>query len=638
MQVNIPEVGLVNFPDTMTPDQVHQTISTQIWPQVQASKMKFSSANVPGPTQPNFNNARAAGGVSAGPEQPWGTGREFGLNMLQDFQAVAQKTPTDVPQTVGQGLHNSAIHALQGLTTPTGAALGAAAMVPGLDIPLAGLLAGMGAKGMGEVAGNIAGAQNPSIGQKVEAGGDIAQNALMMLPGVAHTALPEMAGAAAKLPGDFIQDMRGQQRPTLNFGFGKATPNLPSSKPVGVPPTPPSEPIKTVPPLTASTALPVQPKSDWEQYQTVQKKMMSSEFGSPEFQNAWKENEIIKNRNGGMPPQDPNANKASVSGKAPTTAQPPVAEAKPVVSFKPAIKIGDQVVTVEGHRTADAQKLVAQNPGKPIVRGYLGSDGSFVNNPLEAARAVEAQQKAPNATAGTAEKVGQVGQRQGQEAAGQVQRQGQTQGLPVQRQVQKAPQGEVPGAVGGTARSGSKPNVQSVRGKGGVDESTILRNLLEIPEAHRNEGQRERIADMQQRGVNPRSGKRDSEGGFFRLFGGPDLSRLGMKPEARVQGEQMYNRIKNVLGATSGAFSWMDKAGLKDFLQVPRTIKELGEWLDSTGPKTEVHSYGMEGKVSEARKEYDKMTHEWWETLPIETRQKARRGMAMDLNQEDAAK
>ena len=29
----------------------------------------------------------------------------------------------------------------------------------------------------------------------------------------------------------------------------------------------------------------------------------------------------------------------------------------------------------------------------------------------------------------------------------------------------------------------------------------------------------------------------------------------------------------------------------------------------------QTHSYGMEGKVSEAKREYDRMTHEWWETL-----------------------
>ena len=58
----------------------------------------------------------------------------------------------------------------------------------------------------------------------------------------------------------------------------------------------------------------VQPKSDYEQYQDVQKrlvaKMRAGETDGPEFQAIWKENEVIKNRNGGMPPKPPESAKA----------------------------------------------------------------------------------------------------------------------------------------------------------------------------------------------------------------------------------------------------------------------------------------------------------------------------------------
>lgn len=54
-----------------------------------------------------------------------------------------------------------------------------------------------------------------------------------------------------------------------------------------------------------------------------------------------------------------------------------------------------------------------------------------------------------------------------------------------------------------------------------------------------------------------------------------------------------------------------------DWLTVRSRVspEEVKEWLDKNGPKVEVHNYGMEGKVSEAKKEYDRMTHEWFETL-----------------------
>ena len=65
-----------------------------------------------------------------------------------------------------------------------------------------------------------------------------------------------------------------------------------------------------------------------------------------------------------------------------------------------------------------------------------------------------------------------------------------------------------------------------------------------------------------------------------------------LKPTAKVQGDQMYNRIKNVLGATSGAFDYMDKAGLRDYLKTPRTALELEQWLGSVAPKVEVRKFG----------------------------------------------
>lgn len=57
-------------------------------------------------------------------------------------------------------------------------------------------------------------------------------------------------------------------------------------------------------------------------------------------------------------------------------------------------------------------------------------------------------------------------------------------------------------------------------------------------------------------------------------------------------------------------------SGVDELMKLPAvSVNELREHLDANAPKVEVHSYGMEGKVSEVKKEYDRMTHEWYENL-----------------------
>ena len=291
--------------------------------------------------------------------------------------------------------------------------------------------------------------------------------------------------------------------------------------------------------------------------------------------------------------------------------QTPAGTPVPVPSIRPAVKIGDMVIPIEGHATMDAQRVANANPGKTIVKGYVTADGQFLgNNPLAAVRALAQQKEQANAnqssvstsSPGQAQPiVEKVGQEKGQGSVGQ-------------EQVPSAPQGEVPGNVGQGLRQSGGSNVQSQRDAGGltVNEQSQLKNLLAIPEVNRNEWQSGQIGKLQgkQGGISPKMGGQTGEAGFFRLFGGADLSRLGIKQDAKVQGEQMYNRMKNVLGAGSAAWDVMDKAGLRTFLQTPHTVKEVEEWLGSVAPKVELHSYGMEGKVSEAKNRYDQAVGE----------------------------
>ena len=52
-------------------------------------------------------------------------------------------------------------------------------------------------------------------------------------------------------------------------------------------------------------------------------------------------------------------------------------------------------------------------------------------------------------------------------------------------------------------------------------------------------------------------------------------------------------------------------AGIDEQLKLPATnAKELSDWIKSNGPKVEVHSYGMEGRVSDAQRKGEAAQHE----------------------------
>ena len=88
-----------------------------------------------------------------------------------------------------------------------------------------------------------------------------------------------------------------------------------------------------------------------------------------------------------------------------------------------------------------------------------------------------------------------------------------------------------------------------------------------------------------------------------------------------VDAKQVYGRLTNLLKQRAPVeLDMLEKAGLKEYIDSApggkRSPAQVAKWVQDNGPSVEVHSYGMEGKVSEAKKEYDKMTHEWYENLP----------------------
>ena len=97
-----------------------------------------------------------------------------------------------------------------------------------------------------------------------------------------------------------------------------------------------------------------------------------------------------------------------------------------------------------------------------------------------------------------------------------------------------------------------------------------------------------------------------------------DAKESGVKDVGtQIDAGQMWARVKNKLGKDSAEVKVLEQAGAGEkFKQgVKSSPVEMAKWVSENGPKVKVESYGMEGKVSEAKKEYDKMTHEWYENL-----------------------
>jgi len=94
-------------------------------------------------------------------------------------------------------------------------------------------------------------------------------------------------------------------------------------------------------------------------------------------------------------------------------------------------------------------------------------------------------------------------------------------------------------------------------------------------------------------------------------------SPFNMAPDkdGKLVGSYLADRLPKVLPKLE--YDMLKEAGIEKFLRYnKRTPAEISEWIKESGPKVKVESYGMEGKVSEAKRELDKMRHEWYDTIP----------------------
>jgi hypothetical protein len=79
-------------------------------------------------------------------------------------------------------------------------------------------------------------------------------------------------------------------------------------------------------------------------------------------------------------------------------------------------------------------------------------------------------------------------------------------------------------------------------------------------------------------------------------------------------GKQILNTLKNKIPPAE--WDMLQKAGIEKEFE-GRIVKpeEVKDWVKENGPRAEVHTYGMEGRVSEARGNRDRLEHELETTL-----------------------
>lgn len=106
--------------------------------------------------------------------------------------------------------------------------------------------------------------------------------------------------------------------------------------------------------------------------------------------------------------------------------------------------------------------------------------------------------------------------------------------------------------------------------------------------------------------------KTTGESGFVILPKETWDSLFGSNKSAKIDPQQMMNRLRNKLGEASSAFEAMKTAGLGAFLNQPRSVNEVEDWAEKNAPKVEVRKFG-EGATTPEQKERNAIQH-WFET------------------------
>jgi len=87
--------------------------------------------------------------------------------------------------------------------------------------------------------------------------------------------------------------------------------------------------------------------------------------------------------------------------------------------------------------------------------------------------------------------------------------------------------------------------------------------------------------------------------------------------DGKYHAQQVIANLRNMGKIPEVDWETMKKAGIDAEFPAGKkaTVQEIAEWMEANGPTAKKAVYGMEGKVSEAKKEFNKMQHEWYDNL-----------------------
>lgn len=102
--------------------------------------------------------------------------------------------------------------------------------------------------------------------------------------------------------------------------------------------------------------------------------------------------------------------------------------------------------------------------------------------------------------------------------------------------------------------------------------------------------------------------KRGQAGSF--ILPGPELMRTvsGFKKTATVAGQQLLNRMRNILHPDE--MRAYEKEGIGTFLSRPRTPEETAKWMEENGPKIETKLFGGKGPGTSISRQHAMAQHE----------------------------
>lgn len=102
---------------------------------------------------------------------------------------------------------------------------------------------------------------------------------------------------------------------------------------------------------------------------------------------------------------------------------------------------------------------------------------------------------------------------------------------------------------------------------------------------------------------------------------GKPLSKMG---DIQTAGLKAIGQLKD------GEIELYKKLVPEAFTGESVNVPKLMDGLQKAGPQVEVHTYGQSGKINEAKEEFDKMTHEWFDNLSSSQKTQVNRFMARD--------